>query len=398
MLYDILPPIVFFASLGGVVFITSRVVARLRRQRTVAPANMARSARNLAALVGPSQKSVHVIGSRLALAINLLNKLLLKAKQVALSARGWPSGLVRLTKRLRPRGFSVPVPARLRRRREKTTPVTESVTKPKKEEGKSPSIARASAAVFPLPGHWRSIRRGVSAGSQKIKGAVSSIAAQAPLRKAKPVLRLTSRKTGGGAEPDSKVIGTQPEVSPAADATSLRSGRRAVSARVSLDKILSSKQRDKKKASPLKNARRYIKACRYASAEKTLVPFLVKNPRHARAYMLLGQAALGRQNWEEAAEIFEQVVTIAPDTKDCYTCLGYAHYKAGNLTKAMETLKIAHDADPDNVVIIKRLLAIARCMDNAPLQHSLSARLKELEPLPVRRVNRKSHQRAGQPA
>jgi len=94
---------------------------------------------------------------------------------------------------------------------------------------------------------------------------------------------------------------------------------------------------------------------------------------------MLGKAAINRHAWDEATEIFEQVVRIKPETKGCYAALGRAAYKSGNLTKAIESLQRAHDKDPQNVEVIKCLLEIANRMDNRPMQHSLSAELQQLE-------------------
>ncbi len=113
-------------------------------------------------------------------------------------------------------------------------------------------------------------------------------------------------------------------------------------------------------------------------AEAILVPYLVKHPRDKNAYMLLGKAALGRKNWGEAVEIFEQVLRLDPGCSRCYASLGWASYEAGNLTKAIEFLQKARDAEPDNTSVIQQLYKIACRMDNLPMQHSLLSELERL--------------------
>lgn len=133
------------------------------------------------------------------------------------------------------------------------------------------------------------------------------------------------------------------------------------------------------KKTPLDKAQQELNAANYQNVENILVPYLMKNPRHADAYMMLGKAALGRHAWDEAIEIFEQAIVINPTAKGCYAALGYAAYRTGKLTQALEILQKAHDADPSNVVIIKRLLTIAQRMDNLPMQRSLKEKLTNLQ-------------------
>ena len=76
MPYEVLPPLAFFVSLGGIILVVSRVMVRLRReqyansvQAAVAHVQSHRSAglKDLAQIIGPSRKSVHVIKNRLTL-------------------------------------------------------------------------------------------------------------------------------------------------------------------------------------------------------------------------------------------------------------------------------------------------------------------------------------------
>lgn len=70
MLYDILPPLIFFASLGGVIVVMARVSMRARRQVTATMIAQAREAIVAAPehILRPAQRSVQAIGSRLGMA------------------------------------------------------------------------------------------------------------------------------------------------------------------------------------------------------------------------------------------------------------------------------------------------------------------------------------------
>lgn len=305
MLYNVLPPLVFFASLGGTIFVVSRVVTRLHRQN-LATAARTTSARDLAVLLKPSQNSVHVIKNRLSLAGHLIQQSLLRTKEKIVSFRS------QLAKKSQTLSIPAVPTAKLKR----------AITSPTNRLLKIRQILKDRAL------------------KAKIKEKPTPV-------ESKPTLRIV--------------------VAPVA---------KPLVKKDTLAKKIFSK---KPKATPLDTARQQLSACRYQSAEKTLVPFLAKHPKNTRAYMLLGKAALGRHNWDEASEVFEQVISLKPNTKGCYAALGYANYKAGKLTKALEALKKAHDTDPHNVAIIKRLLSIARRMDVRPLQHSLTAQLAELK-------------------
>lgn len=310
MLYNVLPPLVFFASLGGTIFVVSRVVTRLHRQSLVTTTRLI-APRDLASLLGPSQKSVHVIKNRLTVVTQFFQQALLQTKGSMIAVR---SQLVRKSQTL-----SVPT----------IKPPTKYLLK----------ISQTFKASF-----------------NRAKNKTKTKVTETP-DKSKPTLRMV----------ENDIL---PKPTPPPSVTM------ASTSKDSLAKKIFSK---KLPVTPLATARQQLSACRYQSAEKTLVPFLAKHPKNIRAYMLLGKAALGRQNWSEASEVFEQVINIKPNTKGCYAALGYANYKAGKLTKALEALQKAHDSDPHNTVVIKRLLSIARRMDNQPLQRSLMAQLADLK-------------------
>ncbi len=286
MLYDVLPPLVFFTSLGGAILVVSRVMIRVRRQKFAAAARAPR-ARNLAILLRPSQKSVHEIKDRLALVRHTIYDSVAKVR------------------------------SELRRRRKQLRRAIPHIS--------LPAVKLASRAL------------------QK----------KQPEDQFKPRLHVVETKP---------IKRTEPTPQP-----TKKSG---------LKKLFPNK---KSVVTPLEQARRALAANRCHHVETILVPYIIKHPKATPAYILLGKAALRQGAWEEAVEVFEQVVNLKPTAKGGYTLLGYASYKAGKFTKAIEALQKAHDADPLNTTIIKRLLKIARRLDNVPLQRSLLEELTSLE-------------------
>lgn len=131
--------------------------------------------------------------------------------------------------------------------------------------------------------------------------------------------------------------------------------------------------------SPLQQAAVALAAANYQAAEDILVNHIVKHTKDTQAYMLLGQAAVGRRNWDEAMEIFEQVVAWDEHHEGALASLGDAAYHAGRYGRALQVLQRAHTADATNEVILDQLLSIARKMDNRALQHSIEEKLVELK-------------------
>ena len=133
----------------------------------------------------------------------------------------------------------------------------------------------------------------------------------------------------------------------------------------------------KRQLSALEQAQQALAANDCQLAEDVLVAHIVKHTKDTDAYMLLGQAAMQRQNWQEAMEIYEQVVRWNSNQQGVMAALGGAAYKAGRYTKALEMLQRAHELDPDNRVILEQLLGIAQKLDNPALCHSIEEKLEQ---------------------
>jgi len=145
-------------------------------------------------------------------------------------------------------------------------------------------------------------------------------------------------------------------------------------------KKIQSLVKKKPKESPLKIAEDVIINKEYDQAEDILIPYIAEHPKNVHAYMLLGEATLGREAWDEAIEIFEQVLRVDASASDAQAQLGLAALKAGQFTLALQALQRAIDADPENTLVLKNLLIIAQRMDNKVLQKSMLDQLIVLEP------------------
>lgn len=286
MLYDILPPLFLFVSLGGIILIVSRVVARIKRQelsRAIQTEGM-RSGAPAHQLLEPGRNRIRLASNRAAAA--------------ALALARW---------------------LRDRRQEKKEVPAT--------------GIRQPHSS-------WRD--RLVAASRRLRKPAVPTSTPLAEIPAPKITVRALKRPF--------------PEEKPPEKAR--RSARK----------------------SPLESAETAVEQGHFSAAEDMLVPFIAKHPDSVPAYILLGRAAIGQHAWEEAIEIFDQVLRVDPAAREAYAWLGRAALKAGRLTRALEALQRALDADPANTRVLKDLLTLAQHMDNKILQKTVIERLLALEP------------------
>ena len=133
-----------------------------------------------------------------------------------------------------------------------------------------------------------------------------------------------------------------------------------------------------KEETPLDKAERMINENNFDAAEDILVPHIMKHAADTKAYMLLGKSAIGKGAWEEAMEIFQQVLKINNEEVDAHAQLGHAALQAGKFTIALQALQRARDNDLGNISIREDLLFIARRMDNKVVVKGV---LEELEAL-----------------
>ena len=130
---------------------------------------------------------------------------------------------------------------------------------------------------------------------------------------------------------------------------------------------------------PLEKASDALEKKDYEAAEDMLVSYIMKHSSETKAYILLGKAAIGREAWDEAIEIFQQVIKLDDTIVDAYAELGHAALNAGKFTLAIQSLQHARDMDSKNIRIREELLFIARRMDNKVVEKGVLEELAELK-------------------
>lgn len=387
MLYNVLPPIVFFVSLGGIIVVISRVVLRLRQQQlaTDLQSHIARVSRtrlnkvqDLAGLLAPNQISVQSFKNRLSFLVHATKNSWRKMWQ---DISDWREHRAK-QKSLLLKSQHQPKPA---------APAPASSTAPS-------SVSQPGAITRPhsvirtkltsVAGRVRQIKLpNLSRLASPLKNKISQLFTH-------PSLQRQARTSTPERAPDADLADPVEAVAtiPAKQPPKLRvvdNAQPITSAKPSpvMEKMgqtikagsLSQLFKKELKMAPLQEAAEALEKQQAKRAEDLLVPYIIKHPRDTNAYMMLGKAAVSRHAWKEATEIFEQVIKLKPDTEGCYAALGQVALEAGNLTKAIETLQRAHDQNPQNITVIKCLLQIAHRMDNWPLQQSLNLELQQLE-------------------
>lgn len=322
MLYDIAPPLLFFGSIGGIILLVSRVVSRIKRRQfsEAIQAEGRRPTKSAQELLNPNENKIKLMRSRLAATASSLGKSLTSLKEL---------------------------PAKVRERR------AERVKR--NQEGPAPrsSAGAERSGVRPPRSSWR---QQLSAASEKL-----------------------SRLRGLGRRP----APPQPEGAPRISLRRIEtSSKDALTPRVetTAERLQAFVRKQRATTSPVQEAQAALGAGKYERAEDILIPYLAKHPKNASAYMVLGEVALKRNSWDEAIEIFEQVIRLDKATPRAYAKLGEACLGGGRVTRALEALQRAHDADSQDIVVLKQLLNIGQHMDNRVLQKSVLQKLIVLAP------------------
>jgi TolA-binding protein len=339
MLYDIVPPLVFFGALGGIVVILSRIVKRMRRaELSVSIDAAAREDVSTAAVtLQPPQSRIRLMGSRSRLLAANLKKtkseLAVGSKTVGRHLRPtkWFRGIFAI--------FAWPVRA-VRARRQGRIVL---------EQG--PVTEETGAAVSPSP--------------------------QEPPAPATPVVPTMVRLPQASAH--SKIRLRKVETKATAQEVQEKKQQEAEEHFGAQKVFHPSFFKKTPKVSELEQARVALESANYEQAEEILVPYIFKHTKDTAAYMLLGQVAMSREAWAEAMEIFEQVIKQDPQHPGGYAQFGIAAYRAGKITKALQALQRARDVEPGNQEVLQQLLIIAQRMDNRALQHSIEEEMETLE-------------------
>lgn len=385
MLYDIVSPALFFLSLGGIILITARVVLRIRRQHITADmqADLSEATvtdapfgttnmKEMSSLLQPSKKSVRVIGSRLGLVRQHMQHNRQALRQWWQQRR--EENVVQTASEALPHNTTEEATA------------TSGVVRPLQR------LSRLTQTMRELP--RRVWHRAVTARRMETTTEVMAkeeAAAPASLV-SKPTFSLTrNMQATSSDDATTKVFSSDTPAQPSAVSENGAVPAPTVSAvpRRGRRNLLLRHPHPVEENSPKAKASAALAAGQYQKVEDVMVSYIVKHPKDTEAYMLLGQAALGRKAWTEAMEIFEQVISWNQQEKGAYAGLGTAAYRVGKFTRALQALQRAHDADPRDRAVLEHLLAIAQKLDNHGLLHSLE---QEIQKLSVEPTSEENHQ------
>lgn len=343
MLYDILPPLFLFISFGGIIILVSRVVLRLRHvqfsEDIQAEVNSKKPIHE-ESLLRPEEAGVKLVKNRLV--------------HAASSTTG---GIFRMFQSAGEGIRSI----RLRRKEAREEKQSAKVSEP---EVKGPTIQ------IPEVGMQDRIAILAQKGKEGLSSLQKEIASRIPdmkkirenlprkeeavvAPKSSPVIRLVRHS---GAEETPKVETPQ------------KNGI--------MSQILNKREKDK---TVLEKAMEAMEKKDFEKVEDLLIPHIMKHSSDKEAYMLLGKAAIGKESWDEAMEIFQQVIKMDKDMVDAYADLGHAALNAGKFTLAIQSLQHARDMDASNIRIREELLFIARRMDNKVVEKGVLQELQELK-------------------
>ena len=379
MLYDILPPFIFFLSSAGIIVLVSRVAARTRRQQfshslKVQAASV--STMDTGDLLHSSGPNVELAHSRPAATLFAVRRSLGDIKKY------WGSRQQR----------------RALREAQKDAQLQEVVPS---QGSPLPSEDLRSAdmqAGIAIPNNnWR------EKAMQQVKARAASMGSMLQMAKAKAAARLKPHVQVSNVSVEA-VVSQQPEAvhiqnNPApqiriirVDAHETKPKQREAATQDAQPAptpknrtpqgrfIARLKKAEPPKPSIFEQVNDAITSGQLEQAEEMLIPYIVKHTKDKEAYMLLGRVAIAKGAWEEAMEVFQQVVRLDPNLTDAQAGLGYAALQHGKFSIALQALQRAHKADPENVQIVEQLLNIARRLDNKVLQKSMLQELVELQP------------------
>jgi Flp pilus assembly protein TadD len=385
MLYNVLPPLIFFISLGGTILVVSRVVLRVRRdvvatelQSHVYQVSKSRlhKVQDLAGILAPNHISVQNFKNRITYIAHSIKENVVKAVS---DAKGWRKNKIEVRQKTKDEKKAMKMSSEAKPVIEPVvgvagiTPPTDRIRNPfKKLVTQAKGVSTRSGGALKRYTAEAAISLKNKTSKNEIQSKENIVVKSELSKEKKKTVAISSEKM-----PVMKIAQKDNE-----SAEDQLQGK----AKISLKK----EEQDTAKGigkffkkeqgkSALEQAKEALAQAEVQKVEDILVPYIVEHPKDMAAYMMLGKAAISLENWTEAAEIFEQVTHMKPETKGCYAALGEAAYESGNLTKAIEALQRAHDQNPKDVRVIKRLIKIAGRLDNQPMERSLVEELETLE-------------------
>lgn len=347
MLYSVLPPLIFFVSFGGIILVVSRVVLRVRREDLS-----------------------HAIRVEAASAISPLPEKLFHSGTVGVELLKSPFAL--LAKSSKQAVADVKTYWQTRQERKAAKQALQSA-----QQEVASEVPTTAGIQMPTI-HWTQKAGGLL---QRSKQAIGNLANRTKEQVADSAAHTT-------AVPLTSTAADKEEVRPAPNIRIIRVDT-PMTKTAQVEKQAESVPgrfiaRIKKEETPLSGILQQvgdaIEAGQLERAEEMLVPYIVKHTKDCEAYMLLGKVAVAKGSWEEAMEVFQQVVHINPDLTDAQASLGYAALQQGRFTVALQALQRAHAADPENLKILEQILNIAKRLDNKVLQKSVLQQVIELQP------------------
>lgn len=401
MLYDILPPLFLFASLGGIIIIVSRVMLRVRREtfsREMRAAALAPQplTKDQDAMFRPEAGKVQLVKNRLSLIPTMMAEAAAGVRETAhnLRERRQRRSIIQKAKAHAEQELAPAAEEKSGMKTRLSLPVRQAggrrVRMPHLGwRDKLAEAAQRSKGFMTSAGH--TVQQAYLSGrqaSQRISSSVPRrIAIRSPKNKPPKLSHVESAGSDMYVRPRTHLV-TRVAKQPSAESAGSQSADATPTAKPSAASELSESKRDSvisrvlrgKEAppDPLEAARVVLQEGKYDRAEDILIPYIVQHSKEAKAYMLLGQSALGQRAWEEAIEIFQQVLKIDETEPGVYVLLGRAAFEARKFTLAIQTLQKAHDEDSTNAEVLEMLLTIAKRMDNKILEKSVRADLANL--------------------
>ncbi len=336
MLYNIVPPLIFFGSFGGILVILSRVVLRMRRFQvaTAIQAEASSEASVPANLLTPTSPGLQVMKSRLQVVSASMKQT--AAATVATSQRSI-NALKNMQKQ-------IVMPTN--RWKEKITSVLPALV------SKTKNITVAIVAKLRSR---RAIARDASSRPQELT----------PEPATPPIRVSRSEKV----EEEIPTLPIPDEIAPASKAA-------LTTSKNFMTQLLQREQ----PLSVYDQAQRALEIADYQQVEDILVPFILEHTHDIKAYMVLGRAFSGKGNYADAMEIFQQVIKLNSQEPGAQAALGLAAFKEGKFTIAVQALQRARDAGSVDHEVLVSLLSIAEHMDNKVLQRSLLEELLTVQP------------------
>ncbi|HLC48847.1 MAG TPA: hypothetical protein VJI96_00475 [Candidatus Andersenbacteria bacterium] len=331
MLYDVLPPLMLFISFGGIIVVVSRVVLRMRHVQFSEDIQIeVNSSKPIheESLLRPTQSGVTLVKNRL---VHMLQSTGSKIRSIR-----------------------------------------EHRSEAKKQKALAPAVpVQVSTVQMPEVGLQDRLAVLAQKGKEGLVSLHKEIANRIPdmqTIKNKLPRRAEQEVTPPKSSPAIRLVrhGGIEETAPTKEEVSAKTGI--------MSQIL---KRDKDKTI-LEKAADALARKDFDGVEDMLVPHIMKHSSDAKAYMLLGKAAIGKESWDEAMETFQQVIKMDKNLVDAYADLGHAALNAGKFTLAIQSLQHARDMDASNVRIREELLFIARRMDNKVVEKGVLEELEEL--------------------